>query len=533
MNFNSSNKNQKYPHNKDHFRRQHAGNSAKPDEVSQAINEFLNEVIVLSFIGMWTLVKSIFSRRAPLTIAFLVGSLWGGYYISTEAIHFKLLHASYPEFFNYDRIMFLYKIHRDYYWATISFCFLLVATLIVGWYMRSVATKYKKMFCRVGLKNSIGETPKLIKKKKIDEYRKKYIFDSSGVGLTEFEAKKERLEAYFQHNVESMRYGKHKGRIEVTLNKQDFPTKVLYSDLAKRFPLPPESFFVGESMGGVLTQSIAELPHIIIAGTTGSGKSVCAKQILMGLLESTPHLQMYLVDLKGGLEMIDFVKAPNVKVVKTMDETLDLFRQVEREMKIRFGYLEEKGKKSILPKRDKKDRIVVVVDEASVLYMSRGPHDPDKDNAIEARNLADSIAKLSRAAAIHLVLATQKVENKVIPTSVTENISGRMVFRVNSFQGSNQVIGTKAAMMLPEIPGRGIWHFGTKTLTIQAPFIDEKTIQERCQRIAENFQSKRRKCFTPMVEEVEVKKGQELNKIASDMVSKKTEHEASTPSDEI
>ena len=154
--------------------------------------------------------------------------------------------------------------------------------------------------------------------------------------------------------------------------------------------------------------------------------------------------------------------------------------------------------------------------------MNRGHYDSDKNNALEARKLADSIAKLSRAAAIHLLLATQKLENQVIPTSVTENISGRMVFRVNSFQGSNQVIGSKDAMTLPEIPGRGIWSFGTKQLTIQAPYIDEEFIKEKCTEIERDFKDGRRKCFNPLIREREKMEEENKKSIVYSEVKKKT-----------
>ena len=212
---------------------------------------------------------------------------------------------------------------------------------------------------------------------------------------------------------------------------------------------------------------------------------------------------------------------PNVKVVKNLNETLILFRQVEKEMKARFTYLEKSGRKQIIPEKDKKDRIVVAVDEASVLYTSRGPHDPDKEKALEARKLADSIAKLSRAASIHLLLATQKLEDRVIPTSVTENISGRMVFRVNSFQGSNQVIGSKEALMLPEIPGRGIWSFGTRRVTIQAPFIDEKEIKKRCLKIADDFQNGERQCFNLMAGEPDKNEEEGLQSMTYEVIPQK------------
>ena len=492
----------KYPNNRDEFKN---NISNKPDEAGQAINEFLHEAVVVSAIGLWTVIKSIFSRYCPLTVVSIALVTWVSYYISSEALHIQFIHNLEPSLFTYKRLEVLYGVHRNYYWAGIASLLFFPVVVVLGIYARSIVTKYQAIFHKAGLRNGIGETPKLLKRKRIDKFRTRYIFDSNGIGLSEFETKRERLESHFQENVESIKYGKHKGRIEVTFNRQDFPEKLTYIELSKKHTLSPSSFFIGHSMDGIISQNVSELPHMIIAGTTGSGKSVFFKQALLGLLESTPNIQMYLVDLKGGLEMIDFVKAPNVRVVKTMEEALKVFRLVEKEMKSRFKYLEKNGKKQIVPEVDKKERIVLAVDEASVLYMNRGPHDPDKKNALEARKLADSIAKLSRAASIHLLLATQKLENQVIPTSVTENISGRMVFRANSFQGSNQVIGSKDAMDLPEIPGRGIWNFGTKKLTIQAPFIDEKTIKEKCIEIAADFEAGRRRCFNPMIGEVEKK----------------------------
>ena len=298
----------KYPENRDLFRSQ---GSNKPDVLGQAANEFLQECSVLFGIGCWTLIKSLFSPYTPFTLAWLGFITWAGYYISTEAIHFQLLHDLEPSIFTYERIRPLYKIHRDYWWAGIStFVFFLPTLITIGAYARYQRTKYKQAFESIGLKNKIGQTPTLIKKKKIDKFRVKYIFDANNIGFSSFEEKKEELEAYFQQNVESIKYGKHKGRIEITLNKQDFPKRLNYSDMTKETTLPSNSFYIGYSSEGNLIQSVSELPHMIIAGTTGSGKSVFFKQALMGLLEFTPHIQMYLVDLKGGLEMIDFVDAP-------------------------------------------------------------------------------------------------------------------------------------------------------------------------------------------------------------------------------
>jgi hypothetical protein len=74
-----------------------------------------------------------------------------------------------------------------------------------------------------------------------------------------------------------------------------------------------------------------------------------------------------------------------------------------------------------------------------------------------------------------------------------------MAFRANSLQGSLIVLGTKEASEIPEIPGRGIWNFGTKKLAIQSPYVEENTIQERCLEIAEMFKTGKRSIYGTML----------------------------------
>ena len=502
----------------DYNQKQVNNKSNQSREVEKSFTDFLHESVVVSSMGAWELIKSFFTIYAPLSVVALFAILWFSYHISTEALHIKFIHDLEPSVFTYEKLQFMYRLHRNFYWVVISLLLTWPIVVALGIRIRFIRTKYMLIFYKMGLKNHAGETPRLLKKKKIDSSRSRYIFDSCGLGISEFEVKKERFESQFKMNVESIKYGNHKGRIEIVFNSQDFPEKLNYSELSKKYNLPQNGFFVGHSCEGILIEKISKLPHMLIAGTTGSGKSIFFKQTLLGLLESTPHIQMYLIDLKGGLEMMDFTECPNVMVVKTMSEALVVLRKLEREMKSRFNYLEKIEKKSISTQRDKKDRIVLGIDEASVLYMNRSPHDPEKTMALDARKLADSIAKLSRAAAIHMIFATQKVENQVIPTSVTENVSGRMMFRTNSFQGSNQVIGSKDAMLLPEIPGRGIWNHGTKKYVVQAPYIRESLIKDRCKQISKDFQSGRRICFNPMVGEVKKKQNKEKQDIVYDIV---------------
>lgn len=460
------------------------------DEIVMELINMTGKLILISGIGIAEIVKLTYRHILLAILTFfsihiVINFIIENYY------HLKLIYLMFPEFMTFERIKFVYLLPSDLLYFTFLTIIIVIGSIPLGWRVNHLREKFINIFTTIGLKNSEGKTPKLIKTIKLDKYRKQYEFDSNSIGISEFSEKQERIEASFSMEVESIKVGKNPSRVLVTFSSQKFPTSVTYQELSENKVLPPDSFYVGQSHEGIVTQKISELPHLLIAGTTGSGKSVFFKQCLLGLLESSKNVQLYIVDLKGGLEAIDFKESPNVRIIKTMNDAVTTMRFIEKEMKERFSFLEANGLKAIEPSRDKKDRIVLAVDEASILYMNRNRYDDDYQKAIEARKLADSISKLSRAAAIHLVLATQKLDKQIIPTSVSENISGRMAFRANSLQGSLVVLGTKDASELPEIAGRGIWNVASKKQIIQSPFITDKEIKQVCKRIKNESEAKK------------------------------------------
>lgn len=467
------------------------------DEAVKMLIDLCQEAIVISSIGLSEFAKLTWQFK-PWSLAVLYGIFVFTKKYIYEASHLALLHQSDPTLFTLERVNWTLKLPLLYHHLILLSVILFSVCFILGVKLRYLRTKYIKLFSIAGLKNGHGDTPKLVYLRRLDKYRRQYDFDANGIGIGEFQDKKERIESLFQMQVESIKEGKHPGRVLVTFNTRSLPEMVSYQDISSEKVLPPDSFYVGLSSEGVVTQQIADLPHMIIAGTTGSGKSNFFKSCLLSLLDSTKHLQLKVIDLKGGLEAIDFKEAPNVKIVKKMNDAVEVLRLVEKEMMNRFDYLEANSLKSIVPERDKKDRIIVAVDEASILYQNRSRYDEDYKISIEARKLADSISKLSRAAAIHLILATQKLDREVIPTSVSENITGRMAFRSPSLQGSLVILGTKDATDLPAIKGRGIWNVGNDMTIVQAPFISDAEIKKISKRISNEFKEKERITFEPM-----------------------------------
>lgn len=377
-------------------------------------------------------------------------------------------------------------------------CIVFLLLVIIYFGQRGYFEKksYQEKLELIDLKNSKGNVPKIIKISKVNENKIELLLGTPGIGRDRFKSKKSDLEAAFGKIVENISPCQTPSFLKIYLTSKILPNLCLYEKLIPSVT-KPYRFLIGESLSGVETKCIGELPHILIAGTTGCGKSVFFKQMLLSLLEKSSHIQLFLLDLKSGVEMKEFAELPNVQVAKNETEAVFFLKKVNQEMKKRFQYLEQKGYKSIDPIRDKKDILVVGTDEASVLYGLQKRRCSENHLTEKARNLTDNLAKLSRAAGIHLIFATQKVTQSSIDTKVQENLEGRMIFRMNTLQGSLTVLGNKTAMDLPDIKGRAIWSSGGRNIEVQAPYISQKTLETRLNNLNAEWERQDRQIFQP------------------------------------
>jgi hypothetical protein len=438
--------------------------------------------------GLLEIIKISGRRPALVGVPLIIWSLLT-WVVASGDYHLRFLHWLWPEVFSGGIMRWLVSFPTYTHDLVLWVSGILAACFFVGLKNYRRAMQLTRQFEAIGLVDHFGKTPKLIHSKVIDQHREDLLFSASSLGLEKFEAKRSQLEALFRKRISSITKGRNPSLIEVKLNNKNLPNRVLVRALEEIEPyLTWDEFFVGESENGLVRAEMNKLPHLLIAGTTGGGKSVFFRQVLRDLLvpREDPY-QMYLIDLKGGLEFSDFKDAPNVHVVKTVEDAVNILELVELEMKVRFHYLESNGFRSIDAKRDIKSPIVVAIDEASVLYGKRSNYDGNEDLYDRARELTDSIAKLGRAARIHLILATQKVTKETIDTTIQENISARMCFQVNTLHGSLTMLGTKDALDLPSIPGRGIWLNGNERITVQTPYISSEEIRSLCKKIKDEF----------------------------------------------
>lgn len=209
---------------------------------------------------------------------------------------------------------------------------------------------------------------------------------------------------------------------------------------------------------------LAEMPHLLVAGTTGSGKSVCINTILTSLIfKSSPEeLKLMLIDMKGGVELGMYNGLPHMLVercISNVTHAVNAFKWLIREMDHRYDLLQGQHVNNIalyqaLPAYKSGQipampYIVMVVDETADL-MSR--------NKKEVEDCIQNLAQKARAAGIHIILATQRPSVDVISGVIKANIGTRIAFRVLSGVDSRTILDTVGAETLM---GRGDMLFMT------------------------------------------------------------------------
>ncbi|HSX08011.1 MAG TPA: DNA translocase FtsK 4TM domain-containing protein [Candidatus Saccharimonadales bacterium] len=236
----------------------------------------------------------------------------------------------------------------------------------------------------------------------------------------------------------------------------------------------PLGFAIGKDIAGnSVVADLAKMPHLLVAGQTGSGKSVMINDILTSLLyrNSPADLKLILVDPKQ-VELTPYNDIPHLltPVINEPEKCISALKWAVAEMERRLRTMAEAGKRNIaeynnLKKEEGMPYIVIVIDELADLMMMA---------ARDVEALIVRLAQKARAAGIHLVLATQRPSVDVITGLIKANVPARIAFTVASQVDSRTIIDQMGA---EKLLGRGDMLLLTsdmpKPKRVQAAFIDD------------------------------------------------------------
>ena len=250
------------------------------------------------------------------------------------------------------------------------------------------------------------------------------------------------------------------------LNNPDFKKKEIKLPIA-----------LGKNISGKpIVGDLASMPHLLIAGTTGSGKSVCINTIILSLLyRLTPdRCKFILIDPKM-LELSTYEGIPHLlcPVITEAKKAASVLGWVVKEMESRYRLMTKEGVRNIDGYNTKHKLpmpyIVVVVDEMSDLMLVAGK---------EIENYIQKLSQMARAAGIHIIMATQRPSVDVITGTIKANFPTRISFQVTSKIDSRTILGEQGA---EQLLGKGDMLYmssANRIVRIHAPFVSDNEIEK-------------------------------------------------------
>lgn len=229
--------------------------------------------------------------------------------------------------------------------------------------------------------------------------------------------------------------------------------------------------------GNPVVTDLARMPHLLVAGATGSGKSVCLNAMILSLLyKATPHdVKLLLIDPKL-LELSTYENIPHLMypVITDPKEASEALKKVIVEMERRYKLFASRGFRNIesfnksVSTEEKVPYIVVFIDEFADLMFTA---------PTEVEQSVTRIAQMARASGIHLVVATQRPSVDVITGIIKANFPARIAFQVSSRVDSRTILDTQGAEKLLGMGDMLFMISGVKIIRVHGAYVSEEEVK--------------------------------------------------------
>ena len=289
-----------------------------------------------------------------------------------------------------------------------------------------------------------------------------YTFQCKGLSLDYWNERKKDLESAFDSHILSINYADGSDNLfEVKM----FPAKGALPTKISTPKFSPEDFVIklGVSYAGEYNINFNSLPHMLIAGATGGGKTILCRWIVYQLVSK--GATTYLIDQKGYVDYRDLRE--DCRCLDSNEKILDGLQSVVDEISQRMELCRLSGVSKIFDYNqlmgvEPQPPIFIVIDEANCLLDPTGKSKAEKDFIQEIVQHLLTITRLGRAAHVHLICICQRSDVNSIPGALKANMEIRITSHCADKESSMTILGVGDAANLPKIPGRFLSSDGTE-----------------------------------------------------------------------
>lgn len=306
---------------------------------------------------------------------------------------------------------------------------------------------------RAGLVNSVGESPMFLYKEVLSQEDKKYlfVFSSEGVPLKQWKDSQESVENALNIYISEIRLKDSKQTIEVYAVDGDFRFQDIIPWEENLLSEDESELLIGVSPLGKVTYSLNVYPHMLIGGTTGSGKTVLLKVLLHQCIQK--NYEVVIADFKGG---VDFNEAWSKEALILMNKAAviskleDIISELERRKELFRSRMRKNIQEFNVYDSGGLQRIVFACDEIAELLDKNGLLKEEKQEVEKIEKYLSTIARQGRAFGIHLFVATQRPDATILTGQIKNNIDYRVCGRADNVLSQIILDNTDAASQIPK-----------------------------------------------------------------------------------
>lgn len=337
--------------------------------------------------------------------------------------------------------------------------------------------KYIGLFQEMGFHGKDGKFPCFLKAYE-DDGKTIYNFKSN-IPLSEWQKAEERIETVFDCTIVNFENTSSKRimKMETVQSDRRIPKLILWED--KYLSQEEGTIAIGQGAIKRVEFNLNDNPHVLVAGETGSGKSVILHTIWWQVV--LKYCKTFMFDFKGGVEFSKQYEQYG-EVVTERKRALEILTMLCEENDRRMKLFRDLGVKKLTEYNEKYNknliRIVIFCDEIAEMLDETGVSKEEKPVYEAIRGRLSTLARLSRASGINLILGTQRPDAKIITGQIKTNITLRVSGRFADKPTSEIVLGNSDAVRIPNIKGRFLIKNGIEMTEFQSYLFKDTMLRD-------------------------------------------------------